>query len=85
MNYYSRMDLADEILIVLDTLNTQRVRALLTLLGIILGVGTLVALSSAIGSAVGVGCRVGERQRASVVEKAFWGVGTAGVERQTRR
>ncbi|MBM3269493.1 MAG: ABC transporter permease [Candidatus Sericytochromatia bacterium] len=41
----------EEFRIVLDTLRTQRARALLTLLGIILGVGTLVALSSAIGSA----------------------------------
>ncbi len=38
----------DQIASILATLNSQRVRTLLTLLGIILGVGTLVLLSSAI-------------------------------------
>lgn len=44
------MTFRDELLGVLMTLNTQRLRAVLTLLGIILGVGTLVVLSSALAS-----------------------------------
>lgn len=44
------MNLAEELRMVLDTLRAHRVRTFLTLLGIILGVGTLVALSSAIES-----------------------------------
>ncbi len=41
----------EEFRLVMETLRAQRARAMLTLLGIILGVGTLVALSSAISSA----------------------------------
>ncbi len=44
------MNLAEEFRLVLDTLRAHKVRTVLTLLGIILGVGTLVALSSAIES-----------------------------------
>lgn len=42
------MRFVDQLASILATLNAQRVRTLLTLLGIILGVGTLVLLSSAI-------------------------------------
>ncbi|MBI6545724.1 MAG: ABC transporter permease [Cyanobacteria bacterium NC_groundwater_1444_Ag_S-0.65um_54_12] len=42
------MTLLDELLNVLAALNAQRIRAFLTLLGIILGVGTLVALSGVV-------------------------------------
>ena len=44
------MNLAEEFRLVLDTLRAHKVRTVLTLLGIILGVGTLVALSSALES-----------------------------------
>lgn len=42
------MRFVDQLLSILATLNAQRVRTVLTLLGIILGVGTLVVLSSAL-------------------------------------
>lgn len=42
------MRVVDQLISILATLNAQRVRTLLTLLGIILGVGTLVLLSSTI-------------------------------------
>ncbi|MBM3275851.1 MAG: ABC transporter permease, partial [Candidatus Sericytochromatia bacterium] len=45
------MGFLEEFRIVLDTLNAHRARAILTLSGIILGVATLVALSSAVSSA----------------------------------